>query len=105
MERIPDQGRSDTDGYHKEAPVSDELEEIEAGKAAFMSLLAALDPEVTAVIPTRATQDNFLISLSKAGKRTFVTLAEDDLIDLDGEADIIAEVRKHLQEALESLGS
>jgi hypothetical protein len=76
------------------------LDEIEAGKAAFMELVADIAPDATAVIPTRATSDNFLIALNRAGRRVFITVSEDDLIDLAGEPDVIAEVRERIEEAL-----
>lgn len=79
------------------------MDEIEAGKAAFNNMLAELDPQVQAVIPSRATDDRFLISLSKGGGRVFVTVDEDDLIDLEDDADVAAEVREKVAEALEGL--
>ena len=75
-------------------------DEIEAGKAAFLAMVAAIDPEIVVVIPTRATQDKFLISLTRAGKRVFVTVAEDDLIDLPQDADVAGDVRVVVEEAL-----
>jgi hypothetical protein len=75
-------------------------DEIEAGKAAFLAMVAEIDPEVVVVIPTRATQDKFLISLTRAGKRVFVTVAEDDLIDLPQDADVAGDVRVVIEEAL-----
>lgn len=80
------------------------MNEIEAGKAAFSNMLAELDPEVQAVIPSRATDDRFLIALSKGGGRVFITVDEDDLIDLEQDADVTAEVREKVEEALEGLG-
>ena len=80
------------------------MDEIEAGKAAFLSMLAELDPRVQTVIPSRATDDRFLIALSRGGSRVFITVAEDDLIDLEADADVAAEVRGQLEEALEGLG-
>lgn len=76
-------------------------DDVEAGKAAFLAMLAGIDPEITVVIPTRATQDKFLISLTRAGKRVFVTVAEDDLIDLPEVADVARDVRRQVDEALE----
>jgi hypothetical protein len=78
----------------------DEDEEVEAGKAAFLAMVAGIDPEIAVVIPTRATQDQFLISLTRAGKRVFVTVAEDDLIDLPEDPDVAGDVRAQVDEAL-----
>lgn len=76
-------------------------DEIEAGKAAFQAMVAGIDPGITVVIPTRATQDRFLISLTRAGRRVFVTVAEDDLIDLPEDPDVARDVRRQVDEALE----
>ena len=76
------------------------MDEVEAGKAAFLALLADVDPEVTAVIPTRASSDQFLIALNRAGKRVFVTVSEDDMIDLAEAPDVSAEVRDRVARAL-----
>jgi hypothetical protein len=75
-------------------------DEIEAGKAAFERLVAEIDPGIGIVIPTRATDDRFLIALTRGGRRVFVTVAEDDLIDLDEDADVRAEVRERVEAAL-----
>lgn len=76
------------------------MDEIEAGKAAFLKLLAEVAPDATAVIPTRATDDNFLIALTRGGRRAFVTVSEDDLIDLAENPDVVAEVRERVEETL-----
>lgn len=76
------------------------MDDIEAGKAAFLKLLAEVAPDATAVIPTRATSDNFLIALNLAGRRVFITVSEDDMIDLADQPDIIGEVRERIEEAL-----
>lgn len=80
------------------------MDDIEAGKAAFLKLLGGLDPEVSAVIPVRATNDNFLISLSKGGGRVFITVSEDDLLDLPEDERVTSEVREQVEEALRGLG-
>jgi len=60
-------------------------DEIEAGKTALLSLIAQLDADVQVVIPVRATNDRYLISLSKGKGREFISIAEDDLLDIDQE--------------------
>lgn len=76
------------------------MDEVEAGKKAFLALLAEVDPEATAVIPTRASSDQFLIALTRAGRRVFVTVSEDDMIDLAEAPDVVTEVRARVAEAL-----
>ena len=60
-------------------------DEVETGKAALLALIAQLDAAVQVVIPVRASNDRFLISLSKDGAREFISIAEDDLLDLEQE--------------------
>lgn len=76
------------------------MDEIEAGKAAFNALLAEVDPAASAVIPTRASDDRFLIALTSGGRRVFITVSEDDLIDLPEVPDVASEVRERVREAL-----
>lgn len=80
------------------------MDELEAGKAAFLKLLADVAPGAQAVIPSAATQDNFLIAVSTAAGRAFLTVAEDDLIDLVDDPDIVAEVRARIGEAVAKIG-
>jgi len=80
--------------------VPEEGDEIEAGKAAFNALLAEVDPEASAVIPTRASDDRFLIALTSGGRRVFLTVSEDDLIDLPEDTAVADEVRTRVREAL-----
>ena len=58
-------------------------DDAEAGKAELLALIAQLDPGVQVVIPVRATNDRYLIALSKGKSREFISLAEDDLLDLE----------------------
>jgi hypothetical protein len=76
------------------------VDEIEAGKAAFLALIAGIDPAIGVVIPSRASDDKFLIALTWGGRRVFVTVPEDDLIDLGDDPDVRADVLRKVQEAL-----
>jgi hypothetical protein len=78
-------------------------EEVEAGRAKFLEMLKKIDSTVEAVIPVRSTNNNFLISLAKGKARKFISVTEDDLIDMV-EDDLIREgVEAQVREALESL--
>lgn len=79
------------------------MDEIEAGTKKFHELLKDIDPAVEAVVPVRATNSMFLISLSKGGNRKFITIPEDDIIDLPNEADIRAKVTKVVRNAVSTL--
>ena len=57
-------------------------DELAPAKDRFIALVHEIDPEVTVVIPERSTQDAFRISLTRGGHRRFLTVSEDDLLDL-----------------------
>lgn len=76
------------------------MDEIEAGRAKFLEVLKKIDPKAEAVIPVRSTNNNFLISLTKGKARKFISVSEDDLIDMVDD-DLIREgVESQIQEAL-----
>lgn len=77
------------------------MNEVEAGRTKFLEVLKKIDPKAAAVIPVRSTNNNFLISLSKGNARKFITVTEDDLIDM-ADDDLICEgVETQIKEALE----
>ncbi len=55
------------------------------------------------MIPVTPSNSMFLISLTKGPNRKFITIPEDDIIDLPNEADIRAKVTKVLRDAIGSL--
>ena len=57
-------------------------DEFADAKARFLALVHEIDPDVTVVIPERSTQDAYRISLTRAGTRRFLTVSEDDMLDL-----------------------
>jgi len=79
------------------------MDEVEAGKSAFLELVAQVDSSLSAVIPSAATQDNFWIALSNDNGRAMLMVAEDDLIDLVDDEDIVAEVRVKVVEAADKI--
>jgi hypothetical protein len=78
-------------------------DEVESGKAALLALIAQLDAAVQVVIPVRASNDRFLISLSKDGAREFISIAEDDLLDLEQEPAVRREVEATVRAGLSKL--
>jgi hypothetical protein len=78
-------------------------DELEDGRAALLALIAGMDDRVQVVIPVRATNDRFLISLSKDGAREFITIAEDDLLDLEQEPAVRREVESTVRAGLAKL--
>ncbi len=69
----------------------------------FLALVKGIDPEVQVVIPTRATDDRFLISLRKGKIQKYLTLLEDDLLDFPRDTTIRKEVESLVRETLEEL--
>ena len=79
------------------------MDELEAGKKKFLELVKGVDDAVQVVIPTTPSQSVFLISLSKGSNRKFITVAEDDIIDLPNEASILTKVTKTVKDAVAAL--
>lgn len=79
------------------------MDEAEEGKAQFLGLVQNLDPTVQVVIPTSASNSVYLISLTKGPNRKFISLPEDDILDLPQEATVRAKVTKVVQDAIAGL--
>lgn len=79
------------------------MDEWEPGKQKFIELVQGIDPSVQAVIPTKPTNSMFLISLTKGPNRKFITLPEDDVIDLPDDAMVASRVTKAVRDAVSSL--
>lgn len=79
------------------------MDEIEAGTKKFHELVGGLDASVQAVVPVKPTNSMFLISLTKGSNRKFITIPEDDIIDLPSDAGIAAKVSKTVREAIATL--
>ena len=57
-------------------------DEFASAKQRFIDLVHEIDSDVTVVIPERSTQDAFRISLTRGTTRRFLTISEDDMLDL-----------------------
>jgi hypothetical protein len=79
------------------------MDEIEAGKQKFLEVVKSTDAAVQVVIPVSPSNSMFLISLTKGPNRKFITLPEDDLIDLPGDASIETKVTKIVKDAVAAL--
>lgn len=77
--------------------------ELEAGKRKFVEVVQNIDGSVQVVIPTTPSNSMFLISLTKGTNRKFITVPEDDMIDLPNEASIRTKITKTIQDALAAL--
>jgi hypothetical protein len=79
------------------------MDETEAGIQKFHELVKGVDAAVQAVVPVKPANGIFLISLTKGANRKFITIPEDDIIDLPNEADIQAKVTKVVKDAVAAL--
>ena len=79
------------------------MDELEDGKQKFLEMVKALDDSVEVVIPTTPSRSLFLISLTKGPNRKFITVHEDDMLDLPQETNVQAKTTALLQETLGTL--
>jgi hypothetical protein len=79
------------------------MDEMEEGKQKFLEMVKGIDQLVQVVIPVTPSNSMFLISLTKGANRKFITVPEDDIIDLPNEASILAKVTKTVKDAVASL--
>ncbi len=79
------------------------MDEWAEGKETFLEAVKGIDPAVEIVIPTKPTNSMFLISLTKGVSRKFITVSEDDIIDLPEEAGVRTKVTKTLRDAIAAL--
>lgn len=79
------------------------MDEMEEGKQKFLEVVKGIDAVVEVVIPVTPSNSMFLISLTKGPNRKFITVSEDDIIDLPNEASILAKVTKTVREAVAAL--
>ena len=79
------------------------MDEMEEGKQRLLELVKSVDGAVQVVIPVTPSNSMFLISLTKGPNRKFITVPEDDIIDLPNEASILAKVTKTVKDAIAAL--
>ena len=81
------------------------MSELEVGKQKFLEMVKAISSGVAVVIPISPTNSLFLISLTKGASRKFMTVSEDDIIDLTLDDLIRSEVEDRIQETISQLNS
>jgi len=79
------------------------MAEFDEGKDAFLQVVKALDPAVEVVMPVTPSRGLFLVSLTKSGQRKFLTVNEDDILDLPEDADVLKHVTDEIRKVLASL--
>ncbi len=79
------------------------MDELEEGKKKFLDVVREIDGSVQTVIPVTPSNSMFLISLTKGPNRKFITVPEDDIIDLPHEVSIQTKVAKTIKDAIAAL--
>jgi hypothetical protein len=79
------------------------MDEIEEGKQKFLEVVKGIDQQVQVVIPVTPSNSVFLISLTKGANRKFITVPEDDIIDMPNEPGILTKVTKTIKDAVAAL--
>ena len=79
------------------------MEEFDEGKEKFVQVVKGIDPSVEVVIPVTPSRGLFLISLTKSGQRKFLTVSEDDILDLPEDAGILEKVTGEIQNAIATI--
>lgn len=79
------------------------MDELEEGKQRFLEVVREVDETVQVVIPVTPSNSMFLISLTKGPNRKFITVPEDDIIDLPHETSIRTKVTKTIKDAIAAL--
>ena len=79
------------------------MDEMEAGKQKFLEVIKGVDGAVQVVIPVTPSNSMFLISLTKGPSRKFITVSEDDILDLSNDAGILTKVTKVVKDAVAAL--
>lgn len=79
------------------------MDEFQAGKDKFQDLVKSIDSSIQVVIPTTPSNSLFLISLTRGKNRKFLTIPEDDILDLPHDEDILARTRETIEQAVGEL--
>lgn len=79
------------------------MNEVEIGKQKFAEIVKLIDPAVSVVIPVTPSNSLFLISLAKDRARKFITVSEDDIIDLVSDDLIRNEVEDRVRQTVADL--
>ena len=79
------------------------MEEFDEGKEKFVQVVKSLDPSVEVVIPVTPSRGMFLISLTKSGQRKFLTVSEEDILDLPEDAGILKKVTSEVQSTIAAI--
>lgn len=79
------------------------MDEWDEGKKRLTELVRDKASDVTVVIPTRPTGGMFLIALGRGKAKKFISVSEDDVIDLVDDHTIETEMMAKINDALREL--
>jgi len=79
------------------------MDEWETGRQTLLQIVQDVDSAVEVVIPTAPSNGQFLLSLTKGAHRKFITVSEDDLIDLSEDEEVRDNTTFLLKETIGSL--
>ena len=80
-------------------------DEFEDGKKKFLDVVKSIDGAIEVVIPVTPSRGNFLIALSKGKARKFISVTEDDIIDLPEDEGILKKVTGEVKVAVAEFGT
>ena len=80
-------------------------DEFEDGKKKFLEAVKAIDAAVEVVIPVTPSRGSFLIALSKGKARKFLSVGEDDILDLPEDETILQKVTGDVKSAIAELNT
>jgi hypothetical protein len=80
-------------------------DEFDDGKKKFLEVVKSIDGAVEVVMPVTPSRGNFLIALTKGKARKFISIAEDDIVDLPDDEGIQKKVTGELQTAITELST
>jgi hypothetical protein len=75
-------------------------DEFGDGKTRFLEVVKSLDGDVAVVIPVTPSRGNFLIALSKGKARKFISVTEDDIVDLPEDPTVLEKVTAEVKSAI-----
>ena len=81
------------------------VDEFDDGKKKLGALVASLDPAVECVVPSRSTGGFFRVGLGKGNLKKYLSLSEDDLLDLSEDPSASARLRALLEPLIKELNS
>jgi len=79
------------------------MDDWEPGKQKLLEIVTDIDPAVEVVIPAAPSNNLFLISLTKGPNRKFITIPEDDVLDLCVDEDVLDNTTFLLKETIGTL--